>query len=399
MIGDALFAKLAVRGLTTLGRDIAAVQSRISSGVNDPRVSADPARAMDLSGLRDIRARLDSRQTQAEQAADRLDLTDNQLDGISKDLRQLKEITLRAANDTLTPEAFSALRTEAVVLRDSLLAAANASDALGRPLFAGSAPGPAFVAQGGSIVYRGDDAQSVAQVGERLRVATGVPGSAVFDGVFDTVDSVIAALTEPMLSARAEVAANIEGVLEIGPGKPAQVTLSGPSGSAVLMLDPGAGSAAALAAINAQTADTGVSATLHEDGRRLVLTAPGEIKLSGQTGGSESRPVLWLGSEGRMTQGLRPADKTQTALVDRADRVVNHLAGMRAAVGSLGETVARAADSITSERLVVDQAVAGLEDLDVAATVTRLQTLLLSQQAAQQSFVKISGQSLFDFLR
>jgi flagellar hook-associated protein 3 FlgL len=47
----------------------------------------------------------------------------------------------------------------------------------------------------------------------------------------------------------------------------------------------------------------------------------------------------------------------------------------------------------------VDQAVSGLEELDVAAAVTRLQSLLATQEAAQQTYVRIAGQSLFDYLR
>ena len=44
-------------------------------------------------------------------------------------------------------------------------------------------------------------------------------------------------------------------------------------------------------------------------------------------------------------------------------------------------------------------AIAGLEDLDVAAAITKLQQALLTEQASQQSFVKINGTSLFDYLR
>ena len=55
--------------------------------------------------------------------------------------------------------------------------------------------------------------------------------------------------------------------------------------------------------------------------------------------------------------------------------------------------------SKAARRLRIDQAVAGLEDLDVAAAITKLQGLLLTEQAAQQSFVKINGTSLFDYLR
>ena len=41
----------------------------------------------------------------------------------------------------------------------------------------------------------------------------------------------------------------------------------------------------------------------------------------------------------------------------------------------------------------------GFEDADISSLVTELQTLLVSQQAAQQTFVQIGRQTLFDFIR
>jgi flagellar hook-associated protein 3 FlgL len=65
----------------------------------------------------------------------------------------------------------------------------------------------------------------------------------------------------------------------------------------------------------------------------------------------------------------------------------------------LGELADKNLDSLAARKVRLQEAVAGLEDLDVAAALTRLQTLLLTEQASQQSFVKISGTSLFDYLR
>jgi len=179
-IGDALFARLALRGFSTVGAQIAATQERISSGVNDPRMSDNPARGVELSALRDMRAQLDSREGLAARAADRLAMTDETLGGMTETLRQIKEVTLRAANDTLPREAYAALRVEAMALRESLMAAANSADATGRPLFAGTAPGPAFARTGEGVVYQGDDGSSVAQLGDRTVLRTGLPGSQVF---------------------------------------------------------------------------------------------------------------------------------------------------------------------------------------------------------------------------
>ena len=412
-IGDALFARLAIRGFTQIGAEIGALQSKIASGVNDPRASADPVRATELSALRDVRARLDTREGLARSAADRLALTDEALAGLSENIRQFKEITLRAANDTLTSEAHAALRAEAVMIRNAMLAVANASDAAGRPLFAGTAAGPAFEQNAAGVVYRGDDGATVAQLGDRHRIATGLPGSLVFGsgpkGLFAAIDNTIAALTEPMLSARSRITAQGAARLDLDRTRGAQdieVTLTGPAGSARLVLDMRLDAPTSpMEAINALTAQTGISAQMESDGRSIRLSALGEIAFSDQKGGDPRRPGLWLaplGSDGNpvgSARGLRPEPLTVNALVGQADAAVEHLATMRAQVGTLADSVEKSAVSIANQRLIVNQAVAGLEDLDVAATLTRLQSLLVTQQASQQAFVKISGQSLFNYLR
>jgi flagellar hook-associated protein 3 FlgL len=412
-IGNALFARLAIRGFTQIGAEVGATQSRIASGVNDPRASADPARASELSALRDLRARLETREGLASSAADRLAMTDEALSGMSANIRLLKEITLRAANDTLTSEAHAALRTEAVMIRNSMLAVANSSDSAGRPLFSGTTGGPAFEETSAGIVYRGDDGATVAQLGDRHRIETGLAGSRVFgsgaSGLFAAIDDTIAALTEPMLSARARVSADGAARLQLDRTREAQeieVTMTGPAGSARLTLDMRLDAPTSpLEAINALAATTGISATMESDGKSLRLIADGTISLSGQSGGTAGKPAVSLGpvdADGKPTGpslSLRPTHLTQNVLVSRADAAVDHLATMRAEAGTLAASVEKSAQTIANHKLTVNQAVAGLQDLDVAATITRLQSLLLTQQASQQTFVKISGQSLFNYLR
>lgn len=294
-----------------------------------------------------------------------------------------------------------------------MLAAANTSDSTGRPLFSGTSSGPAFADTAGGVVYRGDDGATVTRLRERSQIATGLPGSEVFGaddtGLFAAVDDMIASLTEPMLSARprvfAEAAARLNLERSRGP-QVLEVTLTGPTGSARVTLDLRLDAPEApMAAINAETARTGIAAVMERDGLTIRLVAQGTIALSQQAGGSLRRPTLFLqavdagGQPTGNLAALRPEALTSSALVGRSSAAVDHLALMRARIGGLADAVEKSATAIAAQRLTVDQAVAGLEDLDVAATVTRLQSLLLTQQASQQTFVKIAGQSLFDFLR
>jgi flagellar hook-associated protein 3 FlgL len=49
--------------------------------------------------------------------------------------------------------------------------------------------------------------------------------------------------------------------------------------------------------------------------------------------------------------------------------------------------------------LLMDENLSNLEDADLAALVTELQSKIVSRDAAQQSFVQIGQQSLFDYIR
>jgi flagellar hook-associated protein 3 FlgL len=50
-------------------------------------------------------------------------------------------------------------------------------------------------------------------------------------------------------------------------------------------------------------------------------------------------------------------------------------------------------------KLQIQAALTGEEDLDYATAITKLQAKMLSLEAAQSSFAKISQLSLFDYLR
>lgn len=415
MISDALFAQHAIRGFTRQDSDIAALQGQLSSGLNDARVSANVSRAMELSALRDLRSDLSTQTQIGQNAVDRLGFADTALAEITDGVRELYGISLQAANDTLTREAHGALRVQAETLRASLLAAANATDPQGRPLFAGSAPGPAFVQTADGIAYQGDTSATVIQMGAHARMETGLPGSRVLGdgptGVFAMLDDVIASLSEPILSARDTVQASGRALLDLAvqDNLEISVTLTGPLGQADIPLTLGAGQLAdQIAAINAVSDQTGVSAQPAAGQGGIILNGAGSFAIRNQNSSEDRsipRPVLEMTPLNEADQplgpalALRPAHLDTQTVIARTSGALAHMAEMRAAVGSLGAAVESRLERIAETSLTLDQAVSRLQDVDVAAAITGLQTLLMNQQAAQQSFVKIAGRSLFDYLR
>lgn len=419
-IGTVLFGRIATEGFGRLSSEISSLQGRVASGKNDPRPSADPMRAAQLMAVREQRGALDRFTDNAKLAADRLAHADLALGEVSGLVRRFMEISLRAANDTMTEEGIAGLRAEAVALRQALLAAANRTDTMGQPLFSGLGGEAPYEDTASGIAYRGDGGRPVLRLTETAVLATGVNGAEVFGSVpvgdrevdlFAMADDLIAALKEPLSSARAfhEVRERALFVPAAGrEGVPLTFKLTGPKGSATINVEVANGAPGMLeAAINAASLDTGITATSSPDGRGVFLDAPrASIRVSDVTGASDVRAPLAtlvaVDAQGRATgttTGLRAATVTADALVGAFGDAVSHLAAQRAEVGALAALADGHLAALADRRLRIDEAVAGLEDLDVAAALTRLQTLLLTEQAAQQSFVKISGTTLFDYLR
>ena len=70
-----------------------------------------------------------------------------------------------------------------------------------------------------------------------------------------------------------------------------------------------------------------------------------------------------------------------------------------ARVGTDLSAVERTRDVMTEEQLQTDALISDLRDLDFAEAITKLRADQLALEAAQSSFARIAGQSLFDFLR
>lgn len=419
-IGTVLFGRIATEGFGKIAGEMADLQGRIASGKNDPRPSDDPMRGAQLSAVREQRGALERFTDNAKLAADRLAHADLALGEVSGLVRQFMEISLRAANDTMTDEGMSGLRAEAVALRQALLAAANRTDTMGQPLFSGLGGGAPFEDTGDGIAYRGDGGRPVLRLTETAMLATGVNGAEVFGSIpveggetdlFAMVDDLIATLQDPLQSARENHQVPERALFQPSVGREGvdvAFTLTGPKGSARIGAEFAQGAPAALvAAINAARLETGVTARIAPDGEGILLDAPkATIRLSALDTGTDRRlpaaTLVGLDPDGKPVgtiATLRAGSMSPDSMVGALGDAVGHLAAQRAEVGALAALADGHLQALSDRRVRIDEAIAGLEDLDVAAALTRLQTLLLTEQAAQQSFVKISGTTLFDYLR
>jgi flagellar hook-associated protein 3 FlgL len=322
-----------------------------------------------------------------------------------------------------------AMRIEVNQISENLLSLANTKDAAGQPLFGGFyTQGPAF-SEGldGRVTYQGDLGQHKVEVSDSTQLSTGVDGLTAFMRIESdegpiSVFEVLRGLSQALESASSlKTSAAFEapgGVrLSVLAGRtpmPQAFTLSGSGGSAQISAQIIDGSPAALmTAINAQTAATGIIATVNAANGSLVLTDEknGTISIknyevTGQkTAEAQLRGALTLtpldanGRDAGPSQTLADADQSISSSIGLLSTASSHVSIQRAKVGAYANAAQVQKSNLEEQSLFVQKTKSEIADADMAELITKLQTLLLNRDATQQAFAKISQQSLFDFLR
>lgn len=422
--GTSLFNAMNTQAFARLSTKIADLQGNISSGKNDPRASADPVRAAQLSAAQEHQAALSRYTSNANYAQNRLDQGDLAIGEVGNLANRLNEIAIRAASESTPDFERQTLRNEVQQIHDHMLSLANSRDASGRALFGGFYTGAdPFVVEGDEVVYNGNGGTHQLRVSESAELATGLDGGSVFGEIptengrmdlFKVVRNLEFALTLGAGSRDAEV--SHDGGMNFTPNltrapEAWSMTIEGPSGSADITADVAAGAPEVMvAAINAETANTGVTAVLQADGRSITLApvspADGTVTLSNLSTDTDRREVLArvfaLDAGGQPTGeagGLVAQIHTAAAQIDSTSGAASHMAEQRGRIGSLAEVAKQHVETLATREVRLTEALSELEDLDIASAITNLQQLLLSRDAAQQTFVRITQSSLFDYIR
>ncbi|WP_333869076.1 flagellar hook-associated protein FlgL [Cypionkella sp.] len=404
-------------------------QRQIATGKKDLAPSVAPVDSARLSAAEEIDARIQRYQSNINSAENRLNLADNVLSQVETLTTRAYELAIQGANDTYSAADRQAMRIEVDQITESLVSLANTKDTLGMSLFGGFQAQGASFTEGldGRISYQGDLGQHRIKVSDTTELSTGIDGATAFmrvgtaEGpisVFEVLRGLSQALTTSnslATSATLDTAGGARVTVSAGRSPMQQsFTLTGSQGAAHISAEIIDGSPGALiAAINAQTSITGITAIAEAGTGSFVLTdlAKGAIQLtnyqvSGQkTAQDPLRGALTLtpldasGTAAGPAQTLADADQAITASVGLLSNVTNHISTQRAKIGAYANAAMVQHSNLEEQSVFVQKAKSEIADADLADLITRLQTLLLNRDATQQAFSKISQQSLFDYLR
>jgi len=427
-ISTKTFNEQAIRGIARLTEQANAYQEQIATGKKDLRPSQDPVAAARLASVKDLEADVGRFTDNIGAAKTRLGLADTVLESVQTIMIRANELAIQAANGTNSQLDRQAIRAEIDQLRESMIGLANTADDRGQALFGGFVmrDTPFVKDRTGAVTYAGDSGQSAVLAADGLMLATGISGADAFMrvetptgpvSVFDILGSLSAALDT---ADEAKTSMSLSGGrarLEVATGRDPQLhafTITGPLGSARISAELVAGATDALVdAINATSQATGLQATADTNTQAVILTAQGggtisfhDYHIAGMrvattpiTTGMTITPLDGQNVASGPGRILADADHEIGKSIGMIQSGIEHLALQRARIGANYNAADIQSEALARKALVVAETRAGIEDADMAEVISKLQSLLVNRDAAQQVFAKLSQQSLFDFLR
>jgi flagellar hook-associated protein 3 FlgL len=395
-IATATILRQGVDAMQRLQSNLSKTQQQISSGRRIVSPSDDPVGAAHILELTRGLEETAQYQRNGEIARNRLSLEEESLIGVGNILQRARELALQANNASQSDETRGFMATELREMQEQLVQIANTRDAAGQYLFAGfKARTEPFVRNATGFQYAGDQGQRLVQIGQGRQVADGDPGSEVFqmirvgNGVFSTA---------------ADAANTGTGV--IGTGTVVDPTALVPDSYTVNFITP----------TDYEVLDSGgglVVAGVYSDGDAISFNGM-QFDISGQPAAGDSFAVAPAINQDMFTtlENLASALEASTLNdtgrarlhndindgIANLDQAIGQVLEIRTRVGTRLSTIESQRDLNDGIELQLSQTLSAVQDLDYAEALTSLNQQLATLDAAQQTFVRVQGLSLFNSL-
>ena len=446
-VSTGLMTHFALDAMLRQQGELSQTQLQITTGKRILAPSDDPYGSARAINIRESTGINEQYQVNIQYAENRLGEEEGVLQGIMGALQRVRELSVTANNDSQTIETRRYLREEVVRLQEQLLSLANATDSNNEYIFSGykGKSKPFYYdLQSNDYVYSGDDGQRYLKIGTSTEVSINDDGQDVFmevrDGnskfaVFEDANNQGTGIIDP----GAVIGTYIPDTYQIKfmpsttgvPNDPSEYYVVNSTGEVIIagsgVAAPGtnlyANEAAFFAAVLGAT-DGGV-----QYGDDASITGLEQYGLQTAISGNPSSTGP-IGAGGPATQDvfeIRPSNyqnmfktvqdiadtliSTQTTDSDRAhfhnamnralmniDQAIGSILDTTARVGARMNTVDKQLDINESFNLQLKTVLSGIEDLDYAEAITRLNLQLTSLDASQNTYQKIQGLSLFNYL-
>ena len=375
-------------------------QLQLSTGKKINRPSDDPSASTQLLKLSTLKSKTEQYNRNIESARNQLQLQESVLSSVTNVLQRVRELTVQANNATQSDESRAAIADEIYNRIDELLQYANTKDPDGEYIFSGfNARSQAFVESGGGYTYQGDQGERMLQISEDLQVAVRSSGVDVFASA-KTGDGRFTLVTDAANQGNALVS-----MTSVTDATLDDYTLTFAAGA-----NPGD-------PLTYQVVDSGatVVASGSYESEAVISFGGVTLEIEGDPEAGDAYQVNESAKQDIFTTLKSLADELNAPNSSSADyaREVNNLGialasidqalstnqTLRTKAGNSLQVIDQRQDSNLDNLIRIETQISETEDLDFAQAVSLLNLQTVALQAAQQSYIRIQGLSLFNFLR
>ena len=380
-------------------------QQQLSSGrrLNSP--ADDPVAASESLRLRQADSLNAQYQGNQQSALGTLSQVDSTLSDVTSLLQDVRTSVVAAGNTSLSDLDRQSLAQDIAGRLEQLIGYANATDGKGSYLFGGySDTAPPFSktlgAGGLTVQYTGDQGGRALQVSDTRAIDLSANGSSVFEripagnGTFTTAAA--AANTGTGLISTGQVIDSSALV----PGHSYQIVFTG-TGTTYDVVDT-------------TTATTLITGQAYASGAAITGVPGMQFDVSGTPDAGDVFDIAPASSQSVFTTLQNLANVLNTPVADAAQRTVltsnvgislqnldnalNTVLATRAAMGARMNEVQSLQTSMSDQDTALKTAMSQIEDVDYASAISQLSKQQLILEAAQKSFVSVSGLSIFNYM-
>ncbi len=403
------FQNTALRSILNQQSTLGKLQLHEATGKRINTPSDDPTGASQVVHLKEKILQAERYTKNSDLASSRLELEDGVLSSVTDAIHHVKELTIQGSTSTLGESDRTQIKLAIEESLSQLMGLANTKDATGSYLFAGyqNRSTPFSKDAAGNVMYHGDQGQQVFEVAAGIQTAISDSGDSVFNdipngnGQFQIEETGAANTGSALLTngSITDLAAYVPDDYRLtfvtnGAGDLAYQVIGANSGQIIPAL-PGTVPADAPAYVEGQG--------INFNGIDFTVTGKPDVGDDFSIKPS-TRQSLFKTVE-NVISALDTADFTPAAQakfqldvnqsLSELDNALDAVLQIRNRVGSRLNTV-ETAKSVNQDFVLHSQEVlSSIEQVDMAKAISDLTQQATSLDAAQQSFLKIQGLSLF----
>ena len=408
---SALFSKI--------NDELKSLQGQVGTGEAELTLGKNIGDISKLSAADEKKSETNQFLSNSKRAQSDLEFLDVAFDRLQNLLIRVQELAVESANDTLLPEERQQFVLEAQMVKSEILDVANQKDTFGNNLFGGvsGVEKPFEINSKGEVNYLGSSLAKELQVTQGLAVKQNFSGLDVFDNiqdqdgafsVFEVVDDLIASLE---IDLNSNVSSNIfkntsSAVIQLpSTGPEARLAFSLNIDATEIDINQtfyGNDFSELVNTINNSTADTGLSASLLGDNQIFLEGDVSNLFINKfqHFGNDEAQVSIKVLEEknGALLQSISENALQSSKITGRITDVFEHFAGKRAEVSANSRRAQDSEIALQDFLITLEEDISEIRDADLAGIITQLEFLMTQKDAAQATFTRITGKSLFDLI-